>query len=1596
MLTAVGANFGAYKTAGTGTICRSTGTHGACKDEASQLASWTHTQIRWSITDWSSAAFPGNVTVRVGNDTHHLADSNTLRFVAKPPKIVDHNNDTHLTHLASMRFPTVGGDVFNVYVKDLNTGDNDMKNVIVYVGDEKANHTYVSSDCAPAKCTLTVTMPPGQGENLPLRVEQEAIPSNTIVLGGYDAPILYNIFSSGKTFGAQKDSVYGSLERDGIQAAGEEISVDGVNFGTASTGGVFIEFCATSFDACTMSRVACCTNENLWEPFPTVFTSAGSSVQIESTLAFNLSAGSGYDHLIRASVSGQKSNAIAVRYVAPTIQSVSNQNLPTSNKDFDESPGQVVINGNHFGAPGSVTALRYDDPVVNIGVSPKRQCLVTSWTNTQIKCDLPSGEGKDLAVQIVAGEQASTNSKTYSYAAPNITSISPQFGSTDGTTLITITGRNFGTADADVTLEFVRNDATTFVRTVTRSPHSHRRLEQVAIPEGQGTGIELRVNVSGQTSVRYLRPKLDNQTISKYPEPIDLGAGDMYLPPLLYSISPANGPTSGCDVWEDLTVWKKRYLQSGGSGRKCIKYVQIELTGYSLGKGEAEILMKRDGAWEKIASDSDAEVSPPTQHEHDKIVFNAPSGVGKDLPIKIKIGGKDSYATQAITYSFDPPNDLSMRPVPFSAQNADEPLEILAENGFGEVKTVVNVTIGGRECKDPTWNPVHRESGRPYISCRPTADVAGSKSIDFNVAGFTFSEPAQTSMAFNRSLVFSVCMSGNTDVASGITKSYYGRPCMGNVSVQNRFHRSAPCVGQSSGKGEICAECPVGAFCFVPGTPWAGNTGEGYTYFDPTSKAGFWRLERELAGENREDAREARLRVSPSRWDPDYKSENSQLHQKDFVFDFVPCEPSSACSGANECDLPYRQFQERCRAWQSDNTERLNCTKTSDCTSRGGDGECTVLHPENCAVCDMDLATSDGVGQCRCTPAPRCGGCTQAATYANGTKVKSYFKLDGECVECPENVPLLIAGCLLGICFCLYGASVMESRNINTSLISIAVDYFQVLAIFRNANIPWPLLLRDFYKFFAIFNLNIDIAAPECLAFDVTYSLKFWLTQLMPLIALVLTVFVFIFQRFVGYSTCRSRYRARPDWHSYISVYLILVYFLYLMLVRRALQIFTCNPMTPSDGFLYTTFTSAECPYGLCRCYDASRHEDTKDFFQGQFIVPATAFLLLYGAGFPFLTYVILKRNKKDVKTDQVLRAYGLGNELELSTKSVWAARTSYKHLYYFFKPGKTYWVLWILYRKVAISIIAVLFYSNPGFQLAFTILVLFSAYVLQVRHRPFMSTAEMTIVRKNFAEKETDFHIAVRGLVQTKKALAEKKNKQRGKKRQSMRNNVTARNSIIGKIKSKKKGGPISFAGRSRGLSQLAADKRMEILNAQTYMFDYNSVELFMIGSAICVCATGIMFTSGNFQNRPDLEWQSSIISVLVIALVIFSLCYLAIALMSEFTSGAASGIFGKLQELCGGKKVNTDEDENSMKDFDLALNPLHAKDDRKDKRQIQQQASELKRQEEQNKLLLERLKTQKRQGATGVQRGQQHKARKGKANKKEFAQSYAQHDEL
>ena len=43
-------------------------------------------------------------------------------------------------------------------------------------------------------------------------------------------------------------------------------------------------------------------------------------------------------------------------------------------------------------------------------------------------------------------------------------------------------------------------------------------------------------------------------------------------------------------------------------------------------------------------------------------------------------------------------------------------------------------------------------------------------------------------------------------------------------------------------------------------------------------------------------------------------------------------------------------------------------------------------------------------------------------------------------------------------------------------------------------------------------------------------------------------------------------------------------YYIYLSVTRRALDVFNCNPSIPSDGYMYTEFTSVACEGGLCKC----------------------------------------------------------------------------------------------------------------------------------------------------------------------------------------------------------------------------------------------------------------------------------------------------------------------------------------------------------------------------------------------------------------------------
>jgi large repetitive protein len=207
-------------------------------------------------------------------------------------------------------------------------------------------------------------------------------------------------------------------------------------------------------------------------------------------------AGQGTNLQVILIASGSSSNALAFSYLPPSISGVSPATGPT------QGGIPMTINGSNFGL----------NPSVSIGPNPAQ--IITS-THTQITCILPAGQGQNLPVVVLVGGQSS-NTASFTYSAPAITSISPSSGPVAGGTPVTINGSNFGTSPV-VTFDgqVVPNTADAI------TPHG--RL-YITSPAGFGAAKKITITAGGQPSNSF---------------------GFDYDPPTITSISPTSGPPSG-------------------------------------------------------------------------------------------------------------------------------------------------------------------------------------------------------------------------------------------------------------------------------------------------------------------------------------------------------------------------------------------------------------------------------------------------------------------------------------------------------------------------------------------------------------------------------------------------------------------------------------------------------------------------------------------------------------------------------------------------------------------------------------------------------------------------------------------------------------------------------------------------------------------------------------------------------------------------------------------------------------------------------------------------------------------------------------------
>ena len=66
--------------------------------------------------------------------------------------------------------------------------------------------------------------------------------------------------------------------------------------------------------------------------------------------------------------------------------------------------------------------------------------------------------------------------------------------------------------------------------------------------------------------------------------------------------------------------------------------------------------------------------------------------------------------------------------------------------------------------------------------------------------------------------------------------------------------------------------------------------------------------------------------------------------------------------------------------------------------------------------------------------------------------------------------------------------------------INIAVAFSQIIAIFRQLDLQWPDELLDMFNMISLFNLNVDLLSIDCFVDEWSFTRKFFLANLIPVL----------------------------------------------------------------------------------------------------------------------------------------------------------------------------------------------------------------------------------------------------------------------------------------------------------------------------------------------------------------------------------------------------------------------------------------------------------------------------------------------------------------
>jgi hypothetical protein len=425
-----------------------------------------------------------------------------------------------------------------------------------------------------------------------------------------------------------------------------------------------------------------------------------------------------------------------------------------------------------------------------------------------------------------------------------------------------------------------------------------------------------------------------------------------------------------------------------------------------------------------------------------------------------------------------------------------------------------------------------------------------------------------------------------------------------------------------------------------------------------------------------------------------------------------------------------------------------------------------------------------------------------------------------------------------------------KKMRLNFLIISLAFDHTQILGLLASAKIDWPWQIKLILKWFVLFQLDIDVAGPECMARGlVTFENKWWFKVLVPFLGMAFMLFYKVLATCVE-CICHCHRKSKKGKNKklkksglqkdladnnhrtqavtfMVKAFISIVATCYIMMTKAAMSIFSCYyPPGDDTGASFMVAQPSE------PCWQ-------EDGLQYALIAPALVVICAYSFGYPLALWSLYHRYRHIIMRDQVLRAAGKGYSIK-TNKDI-HFRYRYGILYSYFKPSHYWWVLMFIGRKFFVCSFAVGLRNYPTFQLASMLLVMFLCLLIQVRQRPFMDTRERAQLLIDLNQKKLAYaNSMLQHMVMFSRAHHQDLNKESCQQRK-MRKRIADFEALINGYKE-------------------------ELLHHDGWWWNLNTLEETLSTGAVILMLTGITFDTTFVKNSPNVRGAIAIVMVILL----------------------------------------------------------------------------------------------------------------------------------